>query len=149
MKNKNTPDARTEHKWEAHEVIVRPPRMAARIEDGDWKRWIRLISKIPERESIYRNVAFACFGVAIPSLLSSIVALPPVSGLPGFISTLYFGVGIVALGSGLLCLSFDKKLGRVSGQRVEEVLQDMKEVRERSVRSEETIKAEVQASTIG
>ncbi len=56
---------------------------------------------------------------------------------------------LVFLVSGFLFLSFDKKLGRVPSQRVEEVLQDMNEVQERSVRSEETIKAEVPASALG
>lgn len=140
MSNKQTPDAKNASKQETleltyRELTYRPPRNSVRIEDGDWYRWIRMISSIPKREGTYRDFGLIGIGIAIPILVDWLFTPPRDIG-SGLL------VGIVFLVSGLWCLSFDRKLGKISTQRVEGVLQDMNEVRERAIQTEETIKVE-------
>lgn len=128
--------------WIAHsrkstEYLYYPPRVSIRIEIGDWKRWIRNIKSIPERELLYRDIAFACFGVAVPSLINGFVSLPNVSQFPYWVSIVHFAIFTVALVIGIVSLTFDQKIKNSSVLSINSILLDMNEVHERSVRSEE------------
>jgi hypothetical protein len=109
---------------------------------------MRSITSIPEREPVFRDIAFACLGIAIPSIVSAVATFPGVAQLPSWISITYLITGSTTLVVGIVCLFFDSKLGKISAHRVEDVLQDMREVRERSVHSEEKIGSETPPSAV-
>ena len=138
MSSDTSPNAQVQLTREATEYVYYPTRRSIRIENGDWDRWIRTISNIPKREAIFRDIALASFGICIPSLTSAIVTMPRFSQLPSGISIIYLVIGVTTLVAGIICFVFDQKMEKIASANVETVLQDMKEVRERSVRSEET-----------
>jgi len=137
MRDDTPPNVRIEYTREAREYYYYPVRRSTRIEDGDWSRWIRCISNVPKRKPMYREIAFASFGISLPSLVSTFVTMPRVAQLPGWVSTTYLVTGLVTLAIGVVCLVFDRQMEEISSNTVESILLDMKEVHERSVRAEE------------
>jgi hypothetical protein len=100
---------------------------------------MRKIPNIPKREAHLRDIGLASLGIAIPTLLSTLAtSLSIVTKLPAWINTVSLIVGVGTLVAGIICLYFDRKMGEIASNTVEEVLQDMSEVYERSVRTEET-----------
>jgi hypothetical protein len=94
----------------ADEFIYYPPKTTTRIDEGDWNRWIYSIREIPKRDTIIRDIAFACFGVALPSFISGFVSLPEVSQLPNWVSIAYFALFTTTFIIGIVCMIFDNRL---------------------------------------
>lgn len=126
---------------QATEYVVYPPRRAVRIEDGDWDRWIRSISRVPKPNPLFRDTAFACFGIAVPTLVSAIAAWATPSQVPSWVGFVYLAVGMLALAIGVLSLKYNSALQSINAASLGAILEDMRDVRERSVRSEETYEA--------
>jgi hypothetical protein len=117
-----------------------PPRRSVEIDDKDWQRWRRTIGEISKRGARvpYREVAFASFGISIPSLLSALASVPGIAQLPGWLSVTYLVVGVGTLVSGIFCLVSDRDMKKRDSSSIEALLQDMDEVYERAARAEET-----------
>jgi hypothetical protein len=132
--------SRIEHHKKTTEYTYPQIRRGTRIENGDWERWVRLIQDIPEHERNYRDAAFACAAFGAEGILSAIGFF--VTRAPSCISILFLLVGIGSSVAATMCFLFDSKMAKVISVGVEQVLQDMEEVRERSSRFEEMTTAE-------
>lgn len=141
MIDDTSPDVQSiERIRKAREKWYYPVQRTKKIAEGDWQRWIRAISNIPSREALFLDVALFFFGLAIPSLVSAIVTVLGVTQQPvwdSIVFLIFLVVGVVTLVAGFVCLIFDRRMKRIASSSVEVVLQDMKEVYERSARSEE------------
>lgn len=132
-------DKKMEIAIETRRRLYSQSRWSTQIENGDWRRWVRMISSIPRPRTKTRDIAFASLAIGIESLLNALVTLPKWSALPTWVSIIYLVVSAAALVLGITCLVFERKMEKVVCYSVKEVLQDMKEVQERSVRLEEVI----------
>lgn len=121
----------------SEEALYVHPRRSVHIAEGDWERWMRTISRIPNREHVFRAIGFALIGIAAPSLLTFValgISTKWAADWPLFI---YLVVGISSSLGGATSLYFDNRMEQVTQARVEDVLLDMKEVRQRATVSEE------------
>jgi len=121
----------------SREYITYPPRTSLRIDRIHWERLVRSIGQIPKSESVYRDLAFVCLGISIPTLVSAVTLVQMALSLPTWISILYWCIGAVTLVAFILCLLFDKKMTSVSSRHVTDVLQEMEEIKSHSGISEE------------
>lgn len=119
------------------EKVIYPPRSSVHIEDRDWNRWTRMISNISHRETIHRDLAFTCFGIAIPGLIGGLVSILPDSQIPIWTSAVYFSTFFVFLLVGVIAYRYDVSLVRMTRVDANELLIDMEEVYDQSARSEE------------
>lgn len=121
----------SEESWYIH------PRRSVHIAEGDWKRWMRTISRIPNREHVFRAVGFTLAGIAASSLLTFVALGFSTKWAADWPLFIYLVVGISSSLGGAATLYFDSRMQQVTQTRVEDVLLDMKEVRERATISEE------------
>ena len=138
--NPNPPEPIVREAPHSEEVLYIPTRRLVHIQDGDWERWLSSIASIPSHESLFRDIAFTSFGVAIPSLLTFVGQGLSSEWIPSWSLFIYLAVGISAIVSGGACLLFDSKMDKVIHASAETVLQDMKAVRERAAVSEEQVR---------
>ena len=91
------------------EYMSYPPRIAFRIEDTDWNRWMRHLSNIPKHDTLFRDISFLAFGVCIPSLLSGVVILFETPAIPEWVAILNFSVFTLTLIIGILVSIYTRK----------------------------------------
>lgn len=116
-----------------------PVRLSRVIPDSDWNRWVKNLHSIKEHNPVYREMAYAGFGIGVSCLIGGVTTLPSIASLPGWVCNIYFIVGGLALSGAALCLHFDRKLQNVETGTIETVLEDMAEVRERSPQATEGV----------
>jgi len=107
------------------------------IDDGDWNRWVRDLNEVPEMDTRFRDCAYTCIGISVP--ISIVGILNIFTENLNWENFIYILVGSVSLVIAILCFIFDKAGGKREKRNIVSILEDMKDVKERSTKLVEEV----------
>lgn len=114
-----------------------PPTARLHVARHEWERLRRCIASLPKQRSLFRDLAFACLGIAIPSFLTAITLSLQAPDAPNWLHIVYWTVAVSTFLSFVLCLVLEQQVHSHVSTEISEVLAEMQDIEHHSAQSQE------------
>ena len=109
-------------------IDLPPPEHGFYVRWAEWKRIKRALERTPEQNQIWLKVAIALFGLCMPTLLSALTLIPHTTGLPDWVPTVWWCIGVAEGVGTILCAIFHRRTKSARAQHIKNILSEMEQL---------------------